>query len=366
MLDRKLLAGAFPDFKDTSYLNTSSTGLISNSSIECAQKFNEELYHQGSKSAERFLTSELPTIRATASEFTDAPKDEIAFIPNFSYGLCAIIPAFTKLKKVLLFKDDYPSLTIPFQINDFEIFWVECKDGFSIDIDELKQSILEHKIEILALSHVQYLTGFTVDIQELGKFCKEHNVLFIVDGTQSLGALPFSFKNSSVDVYITSNYKWMNGGFGTGIMCIKSEVIERYTPKTGGFNSYKSINGQWKYIPSISSYEPGHLNMAGLSLLKDAMEFKLKIGIKNIADHNFNLMDRLVKGIKHLSIKLVGPDTNQNRSNIIGIHGDEKLANYLSEMGIITKMRSDIIRIGIHFYNTEIDIDRLIKALKSY
>ena len=366
MIDQQIIQKAYAQPEHSTYLNTSSTGLISKSSVDVACKFHNKMHENGSAHAELFLSKELPQIRETVSIFIDAPVSEIALIPNFSYGLCTVIPSILKLKRVLLFNNDYPSLIQPFQINDFDLFWIDSNDGFSIELEELKQLIIKHKIEILALSHVQYFTGFIIDIDELGLFCKQHDVLFIVDGSQSLGAIPFSFTTSHVDIYITSNYKWMNGGFGTGIMCIKKETIDKYIPKIGGFSSYKQVNGQWKYEPSIHSYEPGHPNMSGLALLKDAIEFKVKLGLKNIASHNLKLLNELISYLNSSSINLVGPADNMQRCNIICINGNEQLATHLHEQGIVVKMRNNIIRIGIHFYNTRKDIDHLIRALYDF
>ncbi len=90
----------------------------------------------------------IPEIRETVSTFIDAPIDEIALIPNFSYGLSAVIPSIASLKRVLLFKDDYPSLVEPFLINDFVVHWIESTDEFSIDMEEMKQSIINNNIKI--------------------------------------------------------------------------------------------------------------------------------------------------------------------------------------------------------------------------
>ena len=264
---------------------------------------------------------------------------------------------------MLLFKDDYPSLTIPFTLNDFEVFWIESHDGFSIDIENIEQLNIEHEIEILAISHVQWLTGFTIDLNRLSGFCKTHDVLLILDGTQSLGAIPFSFRSSGVNIFITSNYKWMNAGYGTGIMCIDEHAMNRYPAKIGGFNSYKHIDKAWKYHASISSYEPGHPNMAGLALLKSTIDYKMELGVANIANHNINLVNSLNEKISSTPYHLVSPEDNNQRANIVSIYGNKNLEKYLLDHGIIVKMRNGMIRIGMHFYNTMEDINQLMNIL---
>ncbi len=201
---------------------------------------------------------------------------------------------------------------------------------------------------------------------DLGAFCQQNDVLFIVDGTQSLGAVPFSFKSSNVDVYIASNYKWMNTGFGTGILCIRQETIHKYPPKSGGFNSYRLLDNSWKYEPSINSYEPGHLNLAGLAMLHEAVKFKMEIGLEQIAAHNGQLMAKLLEGLKSTSHETVGTATIENRAGIVSIKGNEKLFQHLSDHSLVVRLWRDMIRVGIHFYNTEKDVDRLIGTLDNF
>lgn len=366
MIDFSEIKNIYPQPKNTTYLNTSSSGLVSKNSVAKAQLFNERLFDFGSRQAENFFVNEIPKVRKVISEFMDASIEEIALIPNFSFGLNAVIPSIKKLKRVLLFRDDYPSLTMPFTLNNFQVHWLESKNGFDIKMEDIIDSIIVNKIQIVAISHIQWLTGFSINLEQLSYVCKSQHVLLILDGTQSLGSIPFSFKSSGVNIFITSNYKWMNGGYGSGIMCIDHETLEKFPPKIGGFNSYKYLDKEWKYAASINSYEPGHPNMAGLSLLKEAIEFKLRLGMDQIGLHNYKLVKMLTKKITNTSFELIGPSDNKSRSNIVGIKGDKELEKFLIDHGIIIKWRNGIIRIGLHFYNTEDDVNRIIQVLESY
>ena len=366
MLNSLEIQKKYPQPQNTTYLNTSSAGLVSKASIAQAAKFNEKLHLIGSKQAEEFFVHEIANVRESISRFIGADLNEIALIPNFSSGINAVIPAISKLRRVLLVKDDYPSLTLPFTLNNFDVHWLNSGDGFTINLYDIEKTIVEHRIEIIAISHIQYLTGFMIDLEQLCLLCKTHGVLLILDGTQSLGALPFDFNSSGVNIFITSNYKWMNGGYGTGIMCIDEETMQRYPPKIGGFNSYKYIEKAWKYHASINSYEPGHPNMAGLALLKEAIDYKLHIGVDKILRHNKSLVDYFTKTIAQTTYQLVGPAEHKNRSSIACIYGTKALEKYLLDHGVVVKMRNGMIRLGMHFYNTKKDIDRFVKVLSSY
>jgi len=193
MLATQTIQELFVRKQNQVYLNTSSCGLISSTGVEKMNAFMQSLSVQGSRRAEYFLAEELPAIKRIISAFIDADENELALVPNFSFGLNAIIPSLHHHRNVLLFDDDYPSLTQPFLLNKFNISWVRQMDGFSFDLQEIEEIIANKSIDIAAVSHVQYQTGYCIDIQAISAICKRYNVLLIVDGTQSLGAMPFSF-----------------------------------------------------------------------------------------------------------------------------------------------------------------------------
>ena len=92
---------------------------------------------------------------------------------------------------------------------------------------------------MVVLSHVQYASGYTLDIHAIGELCKASDVLFVVDATQSIGAIPIDLSTLHADVLISSNYKWMNAAFGTGILYISDNFLKKYRPVVCGNQSYK-------------------------------------------------------------------------------------------------------------------------------
>jgi selenocysteine lyase/cysteine desulfurase len=364
MLDTDKIHKYFHIDREMVCANTSSCGLLPKSCNERLSNFTHSLQKSGSRTSENFLSEILPKIRTTVSEFFDADKSEVALIPNFSFGLNSIIPSISRYKKALLFEDDYPSLTQPFVLNDFEVTWLKSGDGFSFELEEIAKIISEKKIEIVAISQVQYLTGFMIDIEAVGKVCKANGAVLIIDGTQSLGAITYSFSNSHADIYIASNYKWMNAGFGTGIMAIKKDFLQRHEPKIGGFASFLNEDGSWGYKPSILCYEPGHLNMGGLLVLEDSINIKLQLGMDNIQQHIRLLIDLLVSQAKVMGLEIIGPYSNENRCGIVCFRDSEALSDSLLKHNILFKSRGGKIRIGLHFHNTEEDVHRILRAME--
>jgi cysteine desulfurase / selenocysteine lyase len=347
------------------YFNTASCGLLSKESVSATNELYNAMLTESSTAAEALRETGIPRIRETVASFLAVPPANIAFIPNFSYALCCIVQAFKGFEKVMLFKDDYPSVLESFRINNFDITWIDSADGFSIDIEEVKQKLIAHKVQILVISQVQWLSGFKIDIVELGSFCRANDIIFIVDATQSLGAVRLRIDQMHVDVLISSNYKWMNAGFGTGVMYMSDSFLAKYPPVVGGFGSYGYDGRSMKYMPSVRSYEPGHPNFHGLLVLEAAVNEKLTRGMDAIAAHNQSLTQLLLDNIGDTPI--LGPATTGNRSSIVMLRDDSgSLHKHLTASNFLAIHRNGNIRLSFHFYNTEDEVNQLIDCLSAF
>ena len=354
---------SYPVLEKYTYLNTSGIGLIPEEHMKAANAYNKDLLENGSIAFERWRMESYPRQRKLVAGFIGCKESELAFLPNYSFGLIAVMPILNRYKRVLLFRDDYPSLRDPFVLQDHEITWVDSLDGFFIDQDEIKKKLEEENIELLVLSHVQYLSGFKVDVEDLGKFCQERGIVFTVDGTQSIGRVPFDFESSGIDILITSNYKWMNAGFGSAFLCIRQAFLDKHPAKVAGYGSYVMKNGDFVYEPSILSYEGGHLNCSGLNILEASINQKNELGNKNLIHKGNALLESLIKGLDEIRYPILGESNLWHRAGIVCIPGDQESYEELRNKGVILTFRNGHFRLGPHFYNSEEDVKEFIRYL---
>jgi selenocysteine lyase/cysteine desulfurase len=287
-------------------------------------------------------------------------------VPNFSWAINGVVQSLKGTERVLLYKRDYPSFLEPFKINNFPITWVDAPDGFNINMDEVTDAIRTNKVDIVALSHVQWSSGYRIALRAIGDLCKQHGVLFMVDATQSLGANVINLSELNIDVFAASNYKWMNAGFGTGILYVEDSFLQRYTPVIGGHNSFKMVGDQWMYTPSILSYEPGHPNMFGLTVLEAAIKHKNELGVSVIEQHNRHLTRLFLTGIKDSPVRILGDYTMSNRSSIIYLIDEYGLGDWIKQHNITVTQRNGMLRVSPHFYNTEEDVKALVDCIANW
>lgn len=348
------------------YLNTAACGLVNEEVRRAGVSLYEGFEQNGSTHAEHWRFNEQDRIRQHLADFMGAPVANVAFVPNFSWALNAVAHALKgKKNRVALYKNDYPSVPEPFRLLGFDITWIDTPDGFNIDIEQLENCIRNRSVDMVVISNVQWTSGYKLDMAMIGTLCKAHGVLFIVDATQSLGAMPIDVSSLPVDVFISSNYKWMNAGFGTGVMYMADSFVKEYPPVVIGFNSYTMRDGKWIYEPSVRNYEPGHPNMFGLNLMEAAILQKNKLGLAAIEQHNHALTATLLAGLKELPVSLVGGYDMHNRSSIVVLKDENGLGDWLKQHNIIVTQRNGLLRISIHFYNTPADINSFIDCVKT-
>ncbi|HEX7755097.1 MAG TPA: aminotransferase class V-fold PLP-dependent enzyme [Niabella sp.] len=354
-----------PENKEPVYLNTAGCGLIPPTVLEAGTRLYQGFEQNSSATAEHWRDAGVLQIKQQVADFMGTAPANIALVPNCSYALNGIVQALNGNEKVLLYKKDFPSVYAPFVINHFNIVWIDDIDGFTIDLNQIESIIKEQQIDLVAISHVQWQSGFKLDIAALCAICRQYQVLSIIDATQSLGAMQIPIADP--DVLIASNYKWMNAGFGTGVLYINEAFARRYPAKITGFNSgtLKRTDAGFDFDSGVANYEPGSLNMFGFTILNKAIEEKNKTGLARIEAHNTRLTKLLLDQIPHLPVTLVGPANWENRCSIVVLKEERGLHQLLAQNNIITTGRNGIVRISIHDHNTEQDIQTLISCIQS-
>ena len=354
------LRKGFPVLEQYTYLNTAASGLLPEKVWEFRQGHDLDFLVQGSLLKDK-MGEMLTGVRESVGRFFNCAANRVALVPNFSYGFNSVLESIDKPNKILLLKNDYPSINWPVESRDFEIAYAEINK-------DLEQNILEkvekEKPSFFAFSIVQYINGVKLSIDFL-KELKERfpDLILIADGTQYFGTETFDFDDSGIDIAISSCYKWMNAGYGNGFMLFNESIQGKIFPKHLGFGSlqgkYKAHEGNF-----IGKFEPGHYDTLNFGSLKAAIDLIEQKGMKNIQEQIDKLKE--IARSRFAAAGLIDDWLAERKdfSSLFNIRGDEKLFNQLKGEGIITSQRGDGIRVSMHYYNSEKDLNHLFRVLK--
>ena len=336
----------FPALENKIYLDTARSGLMFSELLSWRNKHEIDFLNRGSQFR---LNDEnlLDQTKLEINKFLGSIDLTTFLIQNFSIGLSLLLKAIKSDKTILMIKDDYSSIIN--QVVSSGIKYNFSNNTFDLETQILK-GINKYNPEILIFSIVQHIDGTLIDLDFIKQIKKDYpNILIIADGTQFCGTKYFNFKNSSIDVLISSGYKWMLGGYGNGFISFNK----------GFLNSYFKLEKK----NFLSLFEPGH---------HDTLSFgSLLFSLKKISNYG---IDKIEKQINSLSIYTLDKlktkkllDTKilkrNNHSNIFNIKGDEILYKHLLDNNVICSQRGNGIRISINFYNTKSEIDYFLSLV---
>lgn len=358
----KKLRKPFPVLQQYTYLNTATSGLLSEKVLEFRHDHDLDFLISGSLLKDK-QGEILVGVRETVGKFFNCAPNRVALIPNFSYGFNTLLEGLDTSKKVLLLKGDYPSITWAVSSRNFEICYAQIDENLE---QHIEASLEKEHPDVFAFSIVQYISGIKLSIDFLKNMKQKFpETLFVADGTQYCGTEMFDFDDSGLDVLICSTYKWLNAGYGNAFILFNASVQGKIAPKAVGFNS---LQGKYKAQEGnlIGKFEPGHQDTLNFGSLKTALELLKDVGMDLVQERIAILSKRAKQEFSEMGLLTDIVVKRKLHSAIFNIKGDTDLYNFLKNKDIICSQRGDGIRISFHYFNTEEELEYLLKTLREY
>jgi selenocysteine lyase/cysteine desulfurase len=317
--------------------------------------------------------------RNALARLLQAQPEEIAFVGPTSLALsfAASGLALRKGDNIVIYQDDYPSNVYPWMAlaeRGVQVRLLNVRSLGQIRRIDVEGQV-DEQTKLVALASCHFVAGYRVDIQEIGQMLKKRNILFCVDGIQTIGAFPTTVEN--VDFMAADAHKWLLGPCAAGVMYVRSTRQDALRPTVFGWHNVRCPNyvAQEKIVhpPDARRYEAGSANLIGLAGLQAATDLLLEIGVDNIARELLRKRAWLIPALQAKGYTVIGADSPaQNASAIISFHRAATdlaaLHAKLAAANIVTSLRSDragnrYIRLSPHFYNTDAELNRMLEAL---
>ena len=350
----------FPVLNQYTYLNTAASGLLPEAVLEYRQDHDLDFLISGSLLKEK-QGKILTGVREAVGRFFNCAPNRVALTPNFSYGFNTLMEGVEKSKKVLLLKNDYPSVNWAVESREFELCYAEIDANLEANIAE---AVEKERPDVFAFSLVQWVNGIKIDHEFLKELKNKYpQMLLFGDGTQYCGTEKFDFEASGLDVLGASTYKWMNAGYGNAFFLFKEHMEDKILPRSLGFNSL-----QGKYKPHegslIGKFEPGHQDTLNFGSLKAAIEEIEKLGIDTISEQIKALSAEAKSLFENAGLLEEAVVKRKDHSSIFNIKGGDAVFQKLRSNNIICSQRGEGIRVSLHYFNTSEDLHKLLNTIK--
>ena len=139
----------------------------------------------------------------------------VAIIPSTSYGLANVAKNLDlkRGEQIVVVEEQFPSNIYPWITEAQQVGAIievikapSASDHKGQEWNERILSAITDQTKLVALGHIHWMDGMLFDLAAIRKKTWDHDALLVVDGTQSVGALPFSVKNFQPDALISVSY----------------------------------------------------------------------------------------------------------------------------------------------------------------
>ncbi|MDP5081114.1 MAG: aminotransferase class V-fold PLP-dependent enzyme, partial [Winogradskyella sp.] len=320
-------------------------------------------------------------LRTLFSQVIDAEDyNRVVTIPSVSYGLANVANNISLKKgdEIILIEEQFPSNVYIWETlatkYEAKILTIKRPDNAIHWNSKILEAITE-KTAVVAMAHVHWANGFIFDLKAIRHKTNTHKALLIIDGSQSIGAMPFSVRDLQPDALICAGYKWLFGPYGCAYAYYSAyfdngEPIEQnWSTRLGSENLAGLTQYQAEYKPLAQRYAAGEsASFIYVKMQIAALKEILTINPEDLQQYCMSISQASLEKLKLLDFHSDAPELSAK--HLFGIKIPEglnvdKLKQGLKDANIVVSFRGDYIRISSHLYNTEKDFDTLYLTIKN-
>ena len=322
-------------------------------------------------------------LRIAFAQLINAPDPKrIVSIPAVSYGIATVVNniALESGDEIIVADEQFPSnyyawektatesggllktITPPNELQDRSKRW-----------NENILNAITPKTKVVAIAHVHWADGTLFDLMAIRKATKAVGALLIIDGTQSVGALPFDVQQIQPDALICAGYKWLMGPYSIGLAYYGeyfddgNPIEQNWINRKESENFANLVNYASEYQPVSQRYGVGEQsNFILVPMMIAALNQLNEWQPKNIEQYCESISQESVMSLREAGFHI---EEGANRGkHLFGIRIPSHLQiddinQKLKDANIYVSIRGNAIRVAPHLYNDSSDFDRLLEVL---
>lgn len=364
--------GEFPIFETATYLNSCSQGALSHRVRGAVEEWLAGWDANGAEWG--FWVERNETFRAAMARLLHAEPDDVAVTTSVSQGVSALVSALPldgERNRIVISEYEFPTvgqIAHAQELRGAEIVHVRPDPDGSIPAERFAEAI-DERTALVCCTTLSYRSGHRHDVAAIAEAAHAAGALVLADSYQACGALELDVRTFGADAVTGGTVKYLLGTAGLGFMWVRPEVRERLVPTQTGWFADEDI-----FAMSIADYSPHasarrfdsgtppvpslYAGVAGISLVAES-------GVPAIEEHIQGLVGRLQEGLHELGATVVTPREPKRRGPLVCVRSTDvdTLVAALAAERIIASSREDKLRVALHLYNVEDDVDTLLEAL---
>ncbi len=289
--------------------------------------------------------------RESVAELFHAPDPlRVIFTHNVTHSLNLVLRGLLKPgDRVVTSSMEHNSVMRPLRALEREGVCLEvvpCRQDGSLDVRSLRAAITPGT-RLVVLTHASNVVGTILPVEQAAQLAHAAGALLAVDAAQTAGVLPIDVQAMGIDFLCFTGHKGLHGPTGTGGVVLGEHLdIAALSPLVrGGTGSRSEYEEQPGMLPD--KYESGTPNGVGLAGLGAGVRWVLARGAQSIREHQRQLTDRLMCGLRNIpGIDVYSPPDANAMTAVVScrVHGWR-----VSDVGLrLDDDHGILCRVGLH------------------
>ena len=325
-------------------------------------------------------SDQLRSLFATLVNVSD--PDTIAIHPSVSYGV-AVAARNTQVRKgqnLVLLHEQFPGNVYSWrrlaQESEAELRTVMPGEGKhrGREWNARLLEAIDADTAVVALPQVHWTDGTLFDLKAIGARAREVGAAFVVDATQSVGALPFDVQEIQPDALICAGYKWMLGPYSVALTYLgprfagATPLEETWIGRKNSEDFQGLVDYQDAYQPGAIRFDVGERsNFILVPMLAESLRLIVRWTPERIQEYCRTLTAELLAEATSLGFTV--EEEEFRAGHLFGLRMPEGIElsavkEALERRKVYASLRGSALRVGPNVYNDAEDVAALIEALR--
>jgi selenocysteine lyase/cysteine desulfurase len=315
-------------------------------------------------------------LRSLFAQIVGASAEDVALVPATSYGL-AVAARNLPLRpgqRVLVLAEEYPSGIYTWRAAarraGAEVLTVAREPGQPWADAVL--AAVDERVAIVSVPNVHWTDGALVDLAPIAIRSRELGARLVIDGSQSVGAMPLDVDELQPDFLVTVGYKWLLGPFSLSYLYVAEEhrqgepLEENWIARAGSQDFARLVDYRDEYEPGARRFDPGartrfELTPMAIAALEQIVSWRVPRVAATLAIRTSDIAGRAA------ALGLDALADAERGGHMLGLRLEERVRGQtlsaLGDVNCFAALRGATLRISPHLHTTDEDVDRLVDGL---
>ena len=343
----------------------------------------------GGYEAESEASVEIAAAYEDVARLLGTTASNIAFSEHATASFVAALSSvrFSAGDVVLTTRTDYVSNQIQYLAlaDRFGVEIVRAPDApeGGVDLGAIEGLIHRRRPRLVAVTRIPTNSGVVQDVTAIGAMCRAREILYLVDGCQSVGQMPVDVEAMGCDFFSATARKFLRGPRGAGFLYVSDRALE-----AGMEPLFPDLRGAdwiapdlYQPAPDAKRFETWEFFWGLVRATGVAARYATDLGLDAIRERSWGLADQM-RGLLADVVGVRPLDHGATLSAIVTISVEgwrpPDLMRELRARGINTSGQGSVdavidydtkgvdgsLRVSPHYFNTEEELTTLIAALE--